>query len=1789
MRTPFIFQAIGLALIWLLLSPSAVLAANPSQSSNGLNQIGAIDIEETESATEITIRGTKTPTFTVFKLADPIRLFVDIANADISNVDGTIEIDNGNILHIGTLQFSKQGTQVGRIIVVLDREIAYNVVSTDTSIRIVIDAEGRQLNKLVSDKGEIDKNKIEDAVEKEKELLQQIKLARLKEESLRESAATARKEEDVLRQQVLDARKKAEQARAKEQEKVTALRKEREELEKTLATRDQLKAELGMLKEEAFNSAKYKKLEAELARAQFSARKTSQEKNAALAQAAVREQMLKSELADTTSKKANLVQSLETQNTAISTLQAEIDSLKKQASPDEKAQARLAALEKERKDAIQSQKALNGELEKAKTSLSSYEKKIAKLETERNNEIAQLQSALDKANSRATLKEEALEKERNILVQSQDTYRKDVEAKLAAMTSEVERLSTVVKTREGSLSEELSSLENQLSSAETAYEKQRKENKELGAEIAIQEARIRALDNMHAQEVAALKKARLEREKEQKELEKAIVERQKEQKKLEKTAQLRAEEEEKVAHLRSALSELERNVASLKLARKEKEREAQEEAKDRQMSLEIQVAALQAKLRQEKARGAKTNAKTVRALKDQIKSAKREGEAKARKAKKALKKDLAALNKQVTTAEKKIRTGKKKETKLLKKLSSLEKKLAEFSKREALQNKELKTLKKELASANKRDSRQQKEIQTLNKELDKATKRDSSRNNKIEKLNNSLASASERARERQVQMDALKEELKAASVREERRNKELLLLQKKIEIIGSSDTSRVTSLNQLREELEKSGKQETTRTEALQAMMAQLELAQKKDLLKEEEIARLKNHLDTASEQAELRQKEILSLKSSLVSASSKSSEFEELISTMKADLANASTQDYEQNAELAALRKQLSDSTKQEIQRQKEIEELQKVLSQKDINRDKKVVELQERLHLAETSENKRNQQLSALQNQLSNASKQKESKNEALQKLNHALAESKELGKTRQEQIDTLQKELAAASTRSAQRNRELKALQQEVQETNIDDEDRLRELANLRREMEKASKRDQDRTAELNHLKGLMVSAAEKDAKRQETLSSLQDQLKLAVRKDTKRMDDIHTLETRLEQANAISSTRDKMIVELQRKLTSLSKREANLKAVASQAKQDAEDRTKQVAALQQRISELQQGLNNTPRQNPVASLSNVRFQDLKKKHRIALDVEGNAQYEILEQTPEKAVLLLRNAKMPKQLQRSLDTSSFGGPITMISTYRSNLPQENGDIRVVVNLRKSTPNRVIRGQKGLVWEFEQNGSFPTQVSKNTTSQKQSGAQDANRLRYYPNMVGQSSAKAGQPRVSPTGVQDPYFKRRKKKKKYKGKKINLTIQDADIQQVLTFLAKQGGVNIVAGDEVKGNVTFHLENIPWDLALDMILKSKGFDSVKEGQGSSTVYRVALAETINKEIEMEFEKKKKLRELRQLVVRLIPINYATALALSEQVKKILSERGSIAVDERTNTLIVKDTEDYIVAAEDLVRRLDTQTPQVLIEARIVEASTNFVRDVGVQWGGNFAMSPVFGNETGLAFPSILGISGGASGTSPVLDGLFTNNPGFAVNLPAPAGEGAGGALGLTLGTLSGSANLSLRLSAQEEEGNVKIISSPRISTLDNKKAVIKQGVSIPISVVSAQGVNTQFFNADLSMEVTPHVTQDGNIALSINISKNEPNFGQTGANGNPTIQKKEANTELLLRDGDTTVIGGIYTRNYGQSYSKVPLLGDIPILGWLFKTKSESDQRSELLIFITPRIINRPAVLQAQR
>ena len=343
---------------------------------------------------------------------------------------------------------------------------------------------------------------------------------------------------------------------------------------------------------------------------------------------------------------------------------------------------------------------------------------------------------------------------------------------------------------------------------------------------------------------------------------------------------------------------------------------------------------------------------------------------------------------------------------------------------------------------------------------------------------------------------------------------------------------------------------------------------------------------------------------------------------------------------------------------------------------------------------------------------------------------------------------------------------------------------------------------------------------------------------------------------------------------------------------------------------------------------------------------------------------------------------------------------------------------------------------------------------------------------------------------------------------------------------------------------------------------------------------------MEIARRKQSKALEPLETRLIPVSYAQAGELQPRATDLLSDRGKLSVDSRTNVIIARDTVSNLDQIEALIRNLDTQTPQVLIEGRIVEASSTYAREIGIQWGGDFSASAATANPTGLAFPSTVGVAGGATdnqtpvgGLSPVAGGR--PNPNFAVNLPAAAGTGSGGALGITLGSIANNANLNLRLSAMEEEGTLRILSSPKILTLDNRQAHIEQGTLIPYSRVSAQGIQTAFKEAKLNLTVTPHVTADGSVLLKIKMTRDEPDFNNKGARGDPTILKREADTELLVADGHTAVIGGIYTRNHGTSYKKVPFFGDIPILGWLFKSRSDSDRRSEMLIFITPRIVNR--------
>ena len=235
--------------------------------------------------------------------------------------------------------------------------------------------------------------------------------------------------------------------------------------------------------------------------------------------------------------------------------------------------------------------------------------------------------------------------------------------------------------------------------------------------------------------------------------------------------------------------------------------------------------------------------------------------------------------------------------------------------------------------------------------------------------------------------------------------------------------------------------------------------------------------------------------------------------------------------------------------------------------------------------------------------------------------------------------------------------------------------------------------------------------------------------------------------------------------------------------------------------------------------------------------------------------------------------------------------------------------------------------------------------------------------------------------------------------------------------------------------------------------------------------------------------------------------------------------------------------------------------------------------------PGTGNPTGLLFPNSIGIGGGSGSNQSPTRGLIlpgsAANPNYAVDLPAPVSTGTGGAIGFSFGSLSGNLNTNLRLSAAEDEGEVRIISAPKIVTLDNTEATIEQGVQIPISQVSAQCVNTLYVNATLGLRVTPHVTNEGAVLLQVQVQKNEADFVNTGARGDPTILTKSAESQLLIVDGDTAVIGGIYTRNQAVNYSKVPWFADIPIFGWFFKNKVERDDRSEMLIFLTPRIVNR--------
>ncbi len=725
---------------------------------------------------------------------------------------------------------------------------------------------------------------------------------------------------------------------------------------------------------------------------------------------------------------------------------------------------------------------------------------------------------------------------------------------------------------------------------------------------------------------------------------------------------------------------------------------------------------------------------------------------------------------------------------------------------------------------------------------------------------------------------------------------------------------------------------------------------------------------------------------------------------------------------------------------------------------------------------------------------------------------------------------------------------------------EKDRADALANSQRiEDDRLKALAESRKAEERRLAAVESSRKEEEARLADTREELARQEKARVEAERRLADTQAAYQRELERVQLLRNNApdDAQLKQDQARLDSL--------------KREIEQEQTHLKKLQDERAQLAN--SEAPKKDDAKAINTIRairFQENDGISRIVVEMDRAGDFATVPWKEGKAGLSLSGVSLPTSLERSLDTRAFGGTVHFVNSFQD----DKGIVHVEALVPGATTEMVRQEGNKLYWEFSSIGAESTAL--------------ANPAPAPANLPHPQGFTAEPPRFVPAASRalnaddTPPWQRRPQG--MARKRLTIDLRGSDIDNTLRLMAREGGVNIVSGGDVKGTVTMRLQNVPVADAFVTILKSLELGYEQDGE----IIRVAPAKSFEEEAKRRQDAVVSSFKLDPLEVVLIPINYANAEEVSTLAKQVLSNRGSATVDQRTNTLIVKDVARNIAAVQQLVLSLDAQTPQILIEARIVETNDRFVREIGVQWGGDFLFSPANGNSTGLAFPSVVGVAGAATDNQTPLAGL-AGSPNFAVNLPAPIGTGAGGGFGVTLGSVGGAANLALRLTALEEDGHIKIVSSPKVLTLDNRQATISQGTSIPISVVSAQGVQTVFVEARLQLQVQPHVTQDGNIQLRLNITKSEPDFENTGARGDPTIIRKEATTELLLGDGDTTVIGGIYSQTTGTSSSKVPFFGDIPILGFFFRDFSESESRTELLIFVTPRIINREAALTARR
>lgn len=568
-----------------------------------------------------------------------------------------------------------------------------------------------------------------------------------------------------------------------------------------------------------------------------------------------------------------------------------------------------------------------------------------------------------------------------------------------------------------------------------------------------------------------------------------------------------------------------------------------------------------------------------------------------------------------------------------------------------------------------------------------------------------------------------------------------------------------------------------------------------------------------------------------------------------------------------------------------------------------------------------------------------------------------------------------------------------------------------------------------------------------------------------------------------------------------------------------------------------------------------------------------VQDNRLLVILDSAPAAAVAKLRAGPKAKAGQRSLESVDFRRG-------------EQGAGQVIVKLSDASTPVDVREEGGKVLvEFVGTGvperlerrldvtDFATPVKSVDTASR------GNNVRMTISASGEYEQFAYQADNLFTVEFRPLTKEEKKslqkeKFAYTGERLSLNFQDIEVRSVLQLIADFTGLNLVTSDRVAGKLTLRLNNVPWDQALDIILRTKGLAMRQAGN----VMLVAPAGEIAAQEKEELESKKQITELAPLRTEFIQINYAKASEIAALLKSeknsLVSARGSVTIDDRTNTLLVQDTAEKLQELRRVIATLDIPVRQVLIESRVVIASDDFAKDLGVKFG--LSRAATIDDRNIWVGGKLTGDTAFSSPTA-----FFTGDPTAAVenmlvSLPV---AGPAASLGLAVGKV-GSHLLQLELSALQAEGRGEIVSSPRVVTSDKHKARVEQGIEVPYQEASSSGATTTAFKkAVLALEVTPQITPDNRVILDLMVSKDSPDFARA-LNNVPPVDTRKVNTQVLVDNGETVVLGGVYEQTKTNNSTRVPFFADLPFIGALFRSKSTSDRKAELLIFVTPKILS---------